>query len=183
MASQQLENLEQIVEAVLFVYGEPLNAEKIAKTIKVKTEAVRTALVGLKNNLAGRGIKLLEQDGYWQLAADKSASPAIENLVKNEIREELTPASLEVLAITAYHGPVTKSQVETIRGVNSAYSLRTLVLRGLVERTIASGKTNAYKISLAALRKLGLEKIEELPLFDQLKQKTVKTENILNAQS
>ena len=183
MAARQLENLEQLIEAALFVYGEPLSAEKIARAVKRKIDLVNAALASLKNNLAGRGIRLLEHNGLWQLTADKAAAAAVEEMVKNDMRAELTPASLEVLAITAYYGPVAKSQIETIRGVNSAYSLRTLVLRGLVEKTTTEKRNNSYQISLAALRKLGLEKIEELPGFNQLKQKTAKTEGILNSQS
>ncbi|MBI2465785.1 MAG: SMC-Scp complex subunit ScpB, partial [Candidatus Sungbacteria bacterium] len=101
-----------------------------------------------------------------------------EKLVQSEMKEELTPASLEVLSITAYRGPVSKSEIETIRGVNSGYALRNLTLRGLVEKN-ETVKPHLFNISLAALRKLGLTAAEELPRYLELNQEIKKTETVL----
>ncbi len=170
--------LENILEALLFTYGEEISIKKLLEiTQKTKPDLV-LALNNLKSSLFERGIRLINKDDYWQLVADKSSSEYIEKLVKSEIQEELTPASLEVLAVVAYKGPVSKNQIETIRGVNSSYALRNLVLRGLVEKE-DSGKSHSYKISLAALRKLGLEKIEELPEYRELQQETNRVETLI----
>lgn len=180
----KIENLEGIIEAVLFTYGEGLSLKKIAGLVDQNPAAVATALNSLKNNLSSRGLKLIDYNGFWQLVSDKAAAPFIQKLVRSEIREEITPAGLEILAITAYHGPVTKAQIESIRGVNSSYALRNLTLRGLIEKTNHDivKKTGQYQISLAALRKLGLTKIEELPQYHQLKTETTKIEALLTGE-
>jgi len=178
MSLEKSKNLENILESLLFTYGEEISLKKLAEvTKKTKTDLV-LALNGLKSSLSERGIRLVGQGDSWQLAADKSASEYIEKLVKSEIQEELTPASLEVLAIVAYKGPVSKNQIETIRGVNSSYALRNLALRGLVEKE-DSGKSHSYKISLSALRKLGIENVSELPGYNELQKEINKVETLI----
>ena len=175
--------LEQIIESILFVYGEPLSAPKIAQIIQSPVGEVTLALGQLQNNLHERGLRLINHGFDWQLATPAEYGSYIEKLVKSEMQAELTPASLEVLTICAYHGPAAKTQIESIRGVNSTYALRNLMLRGLVERaTDGSHKKNyKYEISLTALRKLGLTKKEDLPQYRELKNEIVKTEQILNS--
>jgi segregation and condensation protein B len=170
--------LEKILESLLFTYGEEISIKKLLEVTKKTKPDLVLALNNLKTSLSERGIKLVNKDDYWQLVADKSSSEYIEKLVKSEIQEELTPASLEVLAVVAYKGIVSKNEIEAIRGVNSSYALRNLALRGLVEKD-ESGKSYSYKISLSALRKLGLEKIEDLPNFRELKQETEKVESLI----
>lgn len=180
--AKRLENLEQAIESILFTYGEPLAAKKIANLTQSGANDVIKALAGLEQNLKLRGLRLINHKDEWQLVTPPENGPYIEQLVKSDIQEELTPASLEVLAITAYHGPVTKAQIESLRGVNSTYALRNLMLRGLIEKNQAGGvkKIHQYEISLTALRKLGLTKKEDLPQYSQIKAEVVKTENILN---
>lgn len=184
MAREQLENMEQVIEALLFAYGEPLSIKKISEVVQKSPAAVNSSLAKLKESLENRGVKLTNHNDFWQLASVPEASKFIEKMVKSEIQEELTPAGLEIMAIVAYHGPIGKSQIESIRGVNSAYALRNLTLRGLIEKTIDenSKKAHKYQISLAALRKLGLEKTEDLPQYGQLKPELTKIEDILNKQ-
>lgn len=176
--SENTLKLENILEALLFTYGEEISIKKLSEITKKPKMDLVLALNNLKVSLSERGIRLANNEDYYQLVADKSSSEYIEKLVKSEIQEELTPASLEVLAIVAYKGPVSKNQIETIRGVNSSYALRNLALRGLVEKE-TSDKSFSYKISLSALRKLGLEKIEELPEYRELHQETDKVEKLL----
>ena len=98
------------------------------------------------------------------------------------MKEELTPASLEVLAIAAYRGPITKSGLEALRGVNSGYALRNLTMRGLIEKD-ETVKPHLFSISLAALRKLGLAKVSELPRYTELDRETQKTLSALAGQT
>jgi segregation and condensation protein B len=178
MIHKKPENLENILEALLFTYGEKISIKKLSEiTKKPKTDLV-LALNNLKVLLSERGIKLVNKEDYYQLVADKSSSEYIEKLIKSEIQEELTQASLEVLAITAYKGPVSKNQIETIRGVNSSYALRNLALRGLVEKDV-SDKSFLYKISLSALRKLGIENVDELPEYKELQKEIGNVENLI----
>ena len=178
--SENILNIENILEALLFTYGEEISLKKLSDiTKKTKPELV-LALNNLKSSLSKRGIRIVNKEDFWQLVADKSASQYIEKLVKSEIQEELTPASLEVLAIIAYRGPVPKSHIESIRGVNSSYALRNLALRGLVEKD-DSEKSRTYKISLSALRKLGIENIEELPGYKELQKEIGNVEKLITS--
>lgn len=172
-------NLEQILEGLLFAYGEAINIKKLAEVTKNPVNEIGSALVNLKKSLAGRGIRLVDKNNYCQLVADKSASGYIEKLVQSEMKEELTPASLEVLALAAYRGPVSKNEIEAIRGVNSGYALRNLTLRGLIEKD-ETVRPHLFQISLAALRKLGLSAAEELPKYNELKTETKKVEEAIS---
>lgn len=166
---KNLDNLERVLEGLLFAYGECLSVGKLANIAKKPAAEVVAALVRLKANLASRGINMVNKDDVWQLTAAKECSPFIEKLVKSEMQEELTPAGLEVLAIAAYRGPVSKGEIEAIRGVNCAYALRNLTLRGLIEKN-EKVKPQTHNISLAALRKLGLKNAAELPGYHEHRQ-------------
>ena len=174
-------NLERILESLLFAYGEPISVKKLAQITESSAGEVGLALDNLKKTLAGRGVGMVNKDGRHQLVADKSASKYIEKLVQNEMKEELTPAGLEVLAIAAYRGPMTKNEIESLRGVNSGYALRNLTLRGLIEKN-ETAKPHLFNISLAALRKLGLTATEELPRYLELNREAKKTETAIAGQ-
>ena len=172
-------NLENILEALLFTYGDALSVTKLAATVKKSAAEIETTLKNLKNNLAERGVKLINKDREWQMVTAGSAAIYIEKLVKSELRDELSPASVEVLSIVAYKNGATRTEIETIRGVNSIYALRNLALRGLVEKSAGELKSSQYQISLTALRKLGIEKIEHLPRFSELQNELGKVESLL----
>ena len=170
--------MEQVLEGILFAYGEPLSLKKLAEITKKPASEINLALTNLKKTLESRGVRLILKDTVCQLVADKSSSSYIEKLVQSEMKEELTPASLEVLSIAAYRGPASKSEIESIRGVNSGYALRNLTLRGLIEKN-ETVKPHLFSISLAALRKLGLTAAEELPRYLELNQEIRKAETAM----
>ncbi|MBI2453983.1 MAG: SMC-Scp complex subunit ScpB [Parcubacteria group bacterium] len=172
-------NLEQILEGLLFAYGEPISLKKLEGVVKKKAADINLALNNIKTALSQRGIRLISKNNEWQLVADTVASAYIEKLIKSEMQQELTPAGLEVLALAAYRGPITKHGIESIRGVNSTYVLRNLMARGLVEKNELS-KPASYEISLAALRKLGLEQREDLPRYIEHKQEISNVEKIIS---
>lgn len=172
--------LEQIIEALLFVYGEPMGLKKIAQALGKTSEQIEAALLSLQKNLDGRGVKLINYQNNWQLVSHAQASKYVEKLVKSELKEELTPAGLEVMAVVAYKNGAGRADIESIRGVNSSYTLRNLMLRGLIERVKIGNNQISYHLSLAALRKLGLEKIEDLPRFREFQREVSKTEELLN---
>lgn len=172
--------LEQIIEALLFAYGESMSFKKIVQALGKTSEQTEAALLNLQKNLAGRGVKLINLNNNWQLVSHAQASKYIEKLVKSELKEELTPAGLEVMAIVAYKNGAGRADIESIRGVNSSYTLRNLMLRGLVERIKISNNQISYHLSLAVLRKLGLEKMEDLPRFREFQRELIKSEELLN---
>ncbi|MCL5017491.1 MAG: SMC-Scp complex subunit ScpB [Patescibacteria group bacterium] len=162
------------IEAVLFAYGEPISLEKLAKILNIDKASLEISLDNLITELNGknRGLMLVKNNGKIQLATKPDLTKLLEDIVKQEFTEDLTPAALETLSIIAYAGPVSRADIEYIRGVNSSFTVRNLLLRGLIERTTDPKRANAYiyNISFDLIKKLGLSKIEELPEYEKYKQ-------------
>lgn len=167
--------LKHIIESILFVNGEPMSIERICKLIKEKKGAVESALQELRGDYAERGIVLLEKNGEWQLGTNPENKEWIDKFVKSEFTEDLTRAALETLAIIAYKGPLTRAEVEYIRGVNSSFTLRNLLMRGLVSRreNPKDARSYLYEVSFDFLKHFGLTRPEELPQFEELRQKEI----------
>lgn len=163
-------NLKSIIEALLFVHGEPIKLEKLVKITKTKTEGVKTAIQELFKEYAERGFTLLEKDDMYQLGSNPACAEAIEELVKDEFSEELSRAAVETLAIIAYRGPLTRAEIEYVRGVNSSFTLRNLLMRGLIERIESpkDARSYLYRISFTFLKHMGISRPEALPQFNQL---------------
>jgi segregation and condensation protein B len=190
MAGEQIKNLLAAIEAILFVYGEPITVKKIADLLKIKEEEVKTSLNELEKIFESqeRGLKLIFKDspagGSVQLATKPDFTSFLENFIKEEFKENLTPASLETLSLIAYLGPVSRAQIDYYRGVNSTFILRSLLIRGLVERYPAPKRANIYpqnnyprygvgvylyEVSFDLLKYLGISKVEELPEYEKFK--------------
>lgn len=161
------------LEALLFIHGEPIDTEKAAKILGVKDEEFLSLLSGLEEVLKeeNRGLTLVYDGNRIQLATKPAFGSILGQFIKEELSEDLTPASLETLSIISYLGPISRSRLEYLRGVNSFFTLRSLMLRGLIERFQDPKKHNTflYKPSFDLLRHLGLNKINELPEFDKFK--------------
>ena len=115
------------------------------------------------------------------MATNPENASVIDQLIKSEIQENLSKAALEVLAIISYRGPITRVEIEAIRGVNCSFTVRSLMMRGLLER-IENPKDNRgylYKISFDFLRKLGVDSIEKLPDYEMLS-KDERIDSIIN---
>lgn len=161
-------DLHAKMEALLFYYGEPMQTKKMANVLGIKKEKCEAALLEwettLKNN-GSCGVTLLRSNDMVQLATKPELKDIGEKVLKEEIRENLTPATLETLALVAYLGPLPRSTVDYIRGVNSSFTLRNLVMRGLVDRD-QEGNMYSYRPSFAFLKHMGIEKTGDLPEFD-----------------
>lgn len=166
---------KSIIESILFAYGEPLSLEKLTKLTKVKKEDVEEALNALAKEYAGRGLVILEKDGEYQMGSNPASARYVEDLVKNEFAEELSRAAVETIAIIAYKGPLTRAKIEYVRGVNSSFTLRNLLMRGLVERieNPKDARSYLYKVSFDFLRHLGLAKLEDLPQYEEFRKEKI----------
>ncbi len=157
------------LEALLFIYGEPLPVKKIGPILELKAGEIATVLEEFKKRLelGGRGLTLVFDEDRVQLTTRPEFGKILEKFVKEELSEDLTAASLEALAIVAYFAPISRSRLEYLRGVNSIFILRSLLLRGLVERYPDPARPNAYlyKPTFDLLKHLGLKSREELPEF------------------
>lgn len=158
------------IEALLFLATKPLSVHSIAKTLGEKGSDVTAALVSLaeKRNTDDSGIHLTHIEDEWQLVTNPECSDLGEKLMKDE-DGELTRPSLEALTIIAYRGPITKPEIEAIRGVNCTLILRNLLMRGLIEEKEDPMKGQlVYTLSIEMMRHLGLHDVRELPQFDEL---------------
>lgn len=168
--------LPAILESILFVHGEPLGIERLATIAEKPADEVREALAALRESYAARGLALVEKDGAWQIATHPAAAPYIEKLIKGQFSEDLSRAALETIAVVAYKGPLTRAEIEYIRGVNSSFTIRALLMRGLVERVEnpKDARSYRYQVSMDFLKYLGLARIEDLPEYEALKKQVTK---------
>ncbi len=152
---------------------------KIAKIVGVTEAEVENAVAMLNEDYAkDRGLIVVRIKDTIQLATNSENASFVSELVKSEIQENLSQAALEVLSIVAYRGPISRAEIEAIRGVNCTFTLRALLIRGLLERTenIKDNRSYLYNISLDFLKKLGMESVEKLPDWEVLNKK----EEIIN---
>lgn len=161
------------LEALLFIHGEPIVISKAAKILNMDDKDFQELLGEFEKSLADerRGVGLVYDGEKIQLATKPAFGSILAQFIKEELSEDLTSASLETLSIISYLGPISRSRLEYLRGVNSFFTLRSLMLRGLIERYQDPKHHNAflYKPSFDLLRHLGLNKINELPDFEKFK--------------
>lgn len=157
------------VEAILFVAPEPLSAYQIGSILEESPHTIGKELEALQELYQDRGIRLQYHDNKVQLTTAPEASRVIENYLNLESSTSLSQAALETLSIIAYQQPVTRPQIDAIRGVNSDGVLRTLLSKGLVEdvgRAEGPGRPILYSASSEFLRYFGLSSLDELPPLD-----------------
>lgn len=171
-----MDSILSTIEAILFVVGGPVGIKKISAILGKGLEEVEQAIAALTQDYIEnkRGLRLLRKEGEIQLASAPEWKEFINKLVKSDLEEELSRASLEVLTVIAYRGPISRSQIEEIRGVNCSFTLRNLLMRGLIERVENPADTRSYlyKISFDFLKHLGLGSVEDLPDYKELTKAT-----------
>ena len=168
-------DIQSIVEALLFTSGEPLSTKKIAGITGKKKKDIDSVLVSLQEDLETkkRGVRLIQKGEEWLLVSAPEWSEITRKLKKEEMEGKLSPVNGETLAIIAYQGPITRAEINVIRGVDATYSLQRLLSRGLIERSPhpQRGNTYVYNISLEFLKHLGINKVEELPRYGEFYKK------------
>ena len=168
-----MNSLAKRIEATLFIHGEPLTLDRLVKLLGVEITKIRQAAEELDQKLIDTALTLVWKDDSLQLATRPAVAEDIDRLIKEEISREISRAAAETLAIIAYRGPLIKSEIDYIRGVNSSYTLRNLLIRGLIERKTnpKDARTYIYKVSIDLLKFLGLSKIGELPEYSEFAEK------------
>lgn len=158
------------VESVLFVAEEPISAHRLAEALEVTSEQVERALEALAAHYEGGGLRLQRIQGRVQLTTAPEAAPYIERFLGLEARVHISQAALEALAIVAYRQPITRPEIEAIRGVGSDSVLRTLLSAGLVDRVGRAdgvGRPFLYGTTPEFLQHFGLQSLDELPQLEQ----------------
>ncbi|MFA6430113.1 MAG: SMC-Scp complex subunit ScpB [Candidatus Paceibacterota bacterium] len=164
-------NLEKQIEAVLFWKGEPVTIKKLTQIFSKTEEEISVALNSLETKISDRGIIIVRKEDEVTLGTSKDASEIIERLTKEELVKDLGKAGLETLSIIIYQGPISRAEVDYIRGVQSTFILRNLMIRGLIEKVTnpKDQRSFLYKPSFELLSYMGISKIEDMPEFAEAK--------------
>lgn len=176
-------DIKSCVESLLFVSGEPMSFGKLSKIIGEKENVLKEAAEELANDYKSRqsGVRVIVNDSKAQMVTVGENAEVVEKLMKIDIEGDLSRSALETISIVAYRGPLSRAEIEEIRGVNTSFTLRQLAIRGLVEKIDNPHDARAYlyKISFDFLRHLGMEKIEDLPRYQELRDREFISERII----
>lgn len=163
-------NIKSLIESLLFVAGRPVGLKELEKATGQNRAEILAAIEELKKERGSAGVLLLEQNQGYLFSTNPENSNFVKDFQNAELRERLTEAALETLAIIAYKQPINRAEIESIRGVNSQYTLRLLLVRGLIERTASSQDSRIvlYRTTHEFLQHLGVKDARELPDFEEL---------------
>jgi segregation and condensation protein B len=159
------------VESVLFIADAPVSIGRLVEVLDSSAGRVENALAELEAAYASRGLRLQRSGSNIQLVTAPEASSAIERFLGLEARVRLSVAALEALAIIAYRQPITRPEIEMIRGVGSDSVLRTLLSAGLIEdvgRAQSVGRPILYGTTFEFLQHFGLRSLDELPSLEEV---------------
>lgn len=168
-----MENIKSIIESLLFIWGEPLSFKEIAKVVERPNKEVKSILNEMKDDYLrnDRGLELKSYDDNYQLVTKKENFDYISKLINKKKQNRLSNSAMEVLSIIAYKQPVTRLEIEEIRGVKSSSSIDLLVRRELIEevgRLDKMGKPILYGTTLEFLRVFSLENLDSLPNIKEI---------------
>jgi segregation and condensation protein B len=172
----EMSEYKAIVEGLLFAAGdEGLSLQQIAAVLEIEEEQARAIIHMLKDEYEQqkRGIQLIELAGVFQLATKKEHAPYLKKLVESPGSASLSQAALETLAIIAYRQPITRAEIEEIRGVKSDKPIQTLIAKALIKevgRAEGTGRPILYGTTKEFLDYFGLKTLEELPPLPELQE-------------
>lgn len=163
--------LDSLIEAVLFLEGEPVKIKRLAEILNKSEEEINEGLGVLEQKLKDRGVILLKKDNEVMLSTSPEASKICEEISKEEFNKNIGKAGLEVLAAVVYRGPISRPEIDYIRGVNSSFTVRNLLVRGLIERKTnpKDSRSFVYSPSFRLLQFLDISDIVKLPQYDDFK--------------
>jgi len=164
-------NLSKEIESILFFKNEPVKKKWLETTLKRSTKEISEALIELKSALSERGIVLVELDERVALRSAPEYSETLSRLRKEELSKDLGKAGLETLSIILYRSPITRAEIDYIRGVNSTFIIRNLLVRGLIEKVSnpKDARSFLYQPTFSLLSFLGISNIEELPEYGDVR--------------
>jgi segregation and condensation protein B len=171
------------IEAVLFAAAKPLSVKQLAKHLELSEEVVKEAVEDIKKrfNRETAGIHVMENGGKVQLVTNAQTAEDVAKFLKKESSGPLTRPSLETLTIVAYRGPITKPEIEVIRGVNCSLILRNLLIRGYITETQDKQRLQpVYTVSNEFLQALGTNQLDDLPDYETFRNNE-KINELLNA--
>lgn len=159
--------LDQKLEGVLFYKATPMKKSVLCKLLDCTEEELNAAVAALAKRLQDGGTRLVQINTEVELVTAPELDELIESIRKDEMRRDIGKAGAETLAIILYRGPLPRADIDRIRGVNSSFILRNLMVRGLVEKD-SSGKQVLYRGTPQLMAHLGIESITQLPDFAEV---------------
>jgi segregation and condensation protein B len=177
--------LTTTIESILFAAAKPVKLAVLQKTLCISQEVLREAIddITARYNSERSGIHLLEHEGAVQFVTNAEVGEDVAKFLRVEASGPLTRPSLETLTIISYRAPITKPEIELIRGVNCSLILRNLLIRGYIEETQDTKRLQmVYTLSHDFLRALGISRVEDLPEYEAFS-KNEKISELLSQQS
>lgn len=171
------------IESLLFVSPEAISLSRLVKATGGKKTEIQAAIKVLSDKYRQAkdgGITLVTSGDSYQLVTSAANAQLVSDWLKSDLSGELSEPSLETLTIIAYRGPITKPEIELIRGVNCSLILRNLLMRGLVEKEESGKHLPKYTVTVEFLRFLGVGRVSDLPDYDKLA-KNETLEEVLNS--
>lgn len=171
MDTMEIKKLQGVIEAILFTMGESVELSRIAAAIEHDEETTRKLIYNMMDEYEeeNRGIRIIELDNAFQMCTKKETYEYLIRIAKQPKRYVLTDVVLETLSIVAYKQPVTKLEIEKIRGVKSDHAVNKLVEYGLIEevgRLDAPGRPLLFGTTEEFLRRFSVQSLEELPTLN-----------------
>jgi segregation and condensation protein B len=167
------ETLAIQIEGLLFALGRPLSHAELAKMTDMDMQAITQALLAIHDRTEKRGVVLVDDGTMVELRAAPEAAALIEKVRTEEYSREIGKAGLEALAAILYKGPLSRSDIDFIRGVNSSQTIRTLLMRGLVRKVPnpRDERSFLYEATTELLAQLGATHSRDLPEYDEMREK------------
>jgi segregation and condensation protein B len=164
-------DIKSQIESLLFISAKPVSVAELAKIIKADPAEIKKSgdeLVELYKT-EKKGIDIIKDGSKYQMVSSPANARVIQEFIKDETSGELSRPSLEALTIIAYRGPISKLDLDRIRGVNCSLIIRNLMIRGLIEAKFDKKKADTYyNVTFDFVRFLGINEISELPDFEHL---------------
>ena len=180
-----MDTLQQKIESLLFYKNEPVSFSWLGKQLGLSTHEIEESIGEMFQYYENRGFTLLVSEHKASLLTAKISDELIGKISKSNDERELSKQALETLSIVLYKKEITKSELDYIRGVNSVFILRNLLIRGLIEKNInqADKRSPLYSVTHDTLSFLGIGKVDELPQFKEFTEKLNKLESEWNIEN
>ncbi len=178
--------LESQIEAILFYKAEPVKINDLVALINETEQAINEAIgrLSASHSKNERGLIVIRHGDEVALGTKPETAELLEKIAREEMSAELGRATLETLALILYESPISRPEIDFVRGVNSGFTLRHLLARGLIERTVDSSDSRRYlyRPTMELWQYLGVTKAEELPDFEEIQSRLIafKNENTEN---
>lgn len=159
------------IESLLFVSAKPVSVKQLSELLGKPAKDIERGADELMEEYknSGKGIQIIKNEKKYQLVSSSENADLVKEFVKDETTGELSRPSIETLTIIAYRGPISKIDLDRIRGINCSLIIRNLLLRGLIEAKTDKEKNETYyTVTLDFIRFLGINDVGELPDYEKL---------------